>query len=155
MTSSLREKAKELLDNTRCYNSPTGYEDLIEQFTEALEAAYKQGALARVELPERKSLKMSMRSEELAKNKAWNACLDAIKVTPLTAEDILPSDDWIESEYEKFDNDKSRTQDHPTYPEWVASEHDYWMESYKMICKYIRNKLAISLQASSDDNSNQ
>lgn len=66
---------------------------------------------------------------------------DNLKLQAVSVDEILPDEEWLEQEYEKFDNDKSRTQDDPKWPEWVAGDRDYFMECAKLIRSYVTERI--------------
>lgn len=100
----LRETAKEIVDKYihlfEINDSFNAY-DLTIAITKDLEAAYKQGAMSRVDGPSdddiRKAANLNrMRTNGLFSYPIWiDACnwyRDSMKITPLTADAILPSE---------------------------------------------------------------
>lgn len=110
---SLRETAKEIAEKI-VYQLEEYSPDRIDTMkiiTEALEAAYKQGALARVTGPSIEEIAKHCNREFEFGSCDWDNAYfgakwyrDNLKITPLTAEDILellPSDIELSEEYSK------------------------------------------------------
>lgn len=101
MTTSLREKAKELFhlvyDNVDRDGEIDSEDKYIIEIHEALEAAYKEGALARVTGPSDFNLEIFIQKTPTSFSNAQLRTLvkasiawyrDNLKITPLTAEEI-------------------------------------------------------------------
>lgn len=118
MISFLSEKAKEVATNYALMRGLT-YEErdhLASDLLSALEVAYKQGARARVTGPSDQAIKdaaleseqysgpRSAKKEMKFREGAW-WYRDNLKITPLTAEDIFPSDvetaNFIQNRHDK------------------------------------------------------
>lgn len=129
MTTSLREKVKAITKAWADKNDGSALaaecdygEDLVDRMTEALEAALKQGALARIERPSEAQLENHCEEiliSKIEKHKATKGRLsssddfcsevfsyddlfdvgfwyrDHMRITPITADELLPSDKTV------------------------------------------------------------